>query len=168
MKIEIDKNIKTQKKVKKPRVVYWNNIPTPYMVERFNAVAERIKEETDILVSGSVPEEYMPHFFSEAHLTLAPSRVDTFGLSIVESMLSETPVITSPLKTHKVLELPVLYASNIEEYVEKVYSIKEMWEYGPEDYVSLIKSCRKEALKFDKMFIVGQLENMFMEVFNNS
>jgi glycosyltransferase involved in cell wall biosynthesis len=25
----------------RPRVVYWNNIPAPYMVERFNAVAER-------------------------------------------------------------------------------------------------------------------------------
>ena len=24
-----------------PRVVYWNNIPSPYMVERFNAVARR-------------------------------------------------------------------------------------------------------------------------------
>jgi glycosyltransferase involved in cell wall biosynthesis len=24
-----------------PRVVYWNNIPSPYMVERFNAVADR-------------------------------------------------------------------------------------------------------------------------------
>jgi len=24
-----------------PRVVYWNNIPAPYMVERFNAVARR-------------------------------------------------------------------------------------------------------------------------------
>ena len=25
----------------KPFVVYWNNIPAPYMVERFNALAER-------------------------------------------------------------------------------------------------------------------------------
>lgn len=25
----------------RPRVVYWNNIPTPYMVERFNAVTQR-------------------------------------------------------------------------------------------------------------------------------
>ncbi len=25
----------------RPRVVYWNNIPTPYMVDRFNAVADR-------------------------------------------------------------------------------------------------------------------------------
>ena len=25
----------------KPRVVYWNNIPTPYIVERFNAVSKR-------------------------------------------------------------------------------------------------------------------------------
>src|SRR5437868_5087018 len=27
--------------VEKPRVVYWNNMPAPYMVERFNAVADR-------------------------------------------------------------------------------------------------------------------------------
>jgi glycosyltransferase involved in cell wall biosynthesis len=27
--------------MKKPFVVYWNNIPAPYMVERFNALAER-------------------------------------------------------------------------------------------------------------------------------
>ena len=27
--------------MKRPRVVYWNNIPAPYMVDRFNAVAER-------------------------------------------------------------------------------------------------------------------------------
>jgi glycosyltransferase involved in cell wall biosynthesis len=26
---------------RKPRVVYWNNVPTPYMVERFNAVMAR-------------------------------------------------------------------------------------------------------------------------------
>ena len=27
--------------MKNPRVVYWNNIPAPYMVERFNALADR-------------------------------------------------------------------------------------------------------------------------------
>ena len=25
----------------KPRVVYWNNIPAPYMVDRFNALVDR-------------------------------------------------------------------------------------------------------------------------------
>ena len=25
----------------KPRVVYWNNIPAPYLVERFNALTDR-------------------------------------------------------------------------------------------------------------------------------
>jgi glycosyltransferase involved in cell wall biosynthesis len=27
--------------ISRPRVVYWNNIPTPYMVDRFNAIADR-------------------------------------------------------------------------------------------------------------------------------
>jgi len=29
------------RETQRPRVVYWNNIPSPYMVERFNAVADR-------------------------------------------------------------------------------------------------------------------------------
>lgn len=29
------------REIQRPRVVYWNNIPSPYMVERFNAVADR-------------------------------------------------------------------------------------------------------------------------------
>lgn len=28
-------------RARRPRIVYWNNIPTPYMVDRFNAVADR-------------------------------------------------------------------------------------------------------------------------------
>jgi glycosyltransferase involved in cell wall biosynthesis len=31
----------TTKTRERPRVIYWNNIPAPYMVERFNAVADR-------------------------------------------------------------------------------------------------------------------------------
>lgn len=31
----------TMKRSSRPRVIYWNNIPSPYMVERFNAVVRR-------------------------------------------------------------------------------------------------------------------------------
>ncbi len=34
-------NAKMRDIARKPYVVYWNNIPSPYMVERFNAVADR-------------------------------------------------------------------------------------------------------------------------------
>src|SRR3712207_561197 len=35
----------------KPRVIYWNNIPAPYMVERFNAVAERGNVDLEVWFS---------------------------------------------------------------------------------------------------------------------
>jgi glycosyltransferase involved in cell wall biosynthesis len=35
----------------KPRVVYWNSIPAPYMVERFNAVAERGNVDLEVWFS---------------------------------------------------------------------------------------------------------------------
>jgi glycosyltransferase involved in cell wall biosynthesis len=36
----------------KPRVVYWNNIPAPYMVQRFNALARRDNLELEIWFSA--------------------------------------------------------------------------------------------------------------------
>lgn len=36
----------------KPRVVYWNNIPAPYMVQRFNAVAQRGNLELEVWFSA--------------------------------------------------------------------------------------------------------------------
>jgi glycosyltransferase involved in cell wall biosynthesis len=35
----------------KPRVVYWNNIPAPYMVERFNALVERGNVDLEVWFS---------------------------------------------------------------------------------------------------------------------
>jgi glycosyltransferase involved in cell wall biosynthesis len=38
----------------KPRVVYWNNIPSPYMVERFNSVARRGSFEFEVWLSTRI------------------------------------------------------------------------------------------------------------------
>ena len=112
---------------------------------------------------GQVPENELPQFVGRNHITIVPSRVDTFGLSIVESMLTETPVITTPLPTHKALELPTFYATQPEEFMEKIYIIESLWE-NRKEYEELSNLCRISALRFDKKRIVDRLENMFKEV----
>lgn len=114
-------------------------------------------------VSGSIREENMPSFFSKAHATLVPSIVDTFGLSIVESLLCETPVITTPLTTHEALGLPLIYASTLREYMGAIVFLQKNWEEG-DFYRSFSKFCRLEAMKYDKTIIMDKLENMFKEV----
>ena len=134
----------------------------------YNHIKKRLEKEIQFKETlGIIPENDLPNFLSSSHLTLVPSRVDTFGLSIVESMLSGTPVITSPLITHKVLDLPVFYASTVNEYIKNIYSLRKLWENRLK-YNYLIRKCRETALKFDKMYIVDQLEKMFLEVVENS
>ena len=39
------------------RIVYWNNIPAPYMVERFNAVAKRRNLEFEAWFSARTEDD---------------------------------------------------------------------------------------------------------------
>lgn len=114
----------------------------------------RIKIKT----SGDIPEDELPPFFSSGHVTIVPSRVDTFGLSIVESLLCETPVITTPLAVHEALNLPLEYASSPREYVNSINHFQTM---DPSDYKAFVKQCRIKALQYDKKVVVDKIEDMF-------
>jgi len=133
-------------------------------------IFEKVKELIEVndfnvkITAGKVPEEQMPDFLSESHVTLVPSRVDTFGLSICESELCKTPVITSPLNTHIHLELPLLYATNVREYVKQVYNLKRIWEEEPQKYNDYSNYCRTSAMRYDKKNVCDRLEQMFKEV----
>jgi len=115
----------------------------------------------DVKVSGGVAEEDMPQFLSGAHVVLAPSRVDTFGLTLCESMLCGTPVVTSPLPSHLELDLPLRYAESPMEYVEQIKSL----QYN-ESYNLISECCRRSALKYDKNKVLKQLEGMLCKVAN--
>jgi len=117
------------------------------------------------VTEGKVSESEMPEFLSASHISLLPSRVDTFGLAIVESLLCETPVITTPLQTHKVLELPLLFGSSIQENVAEILRLAILWEEKREEYMNYAKQCRREALKYDKEAVMNRLEGMFKEVY---
>jgi glycosyltransferase involved in cell wall biosynthesis len=125
----------------------------------FNNVANQL--DCRINVSGNIPEEEMPEFLSDAHVVLVPSRVDTFGLTCVESNLCETPVVTSPLASHFVLGLPLRYASTIKDYVHEVNSIKEF-----PSIETLRGMCRQSALQYDRNHVMNKLEAMFCKVAN--
>lgn len=114
-----------------------------------------------VKVSGRIAEADMPEFLSDAHVVVAPSRVDTFGLSIVESEMCGTPVVTSPLPSHFELGLPLRYANSPMDYLGEVNRLKHEPDFG-----LLSDVCRFSAMRFDKQQIVSKLEKMFIEVAN--
>jgi glycosyltransferase involved in cell wall biosynthesis len=138
--------------------------------DKFQEVAKQL-EQYDINVkvsSGKVQESDMPSFLSSAHVVVVPSRVDTFGILIVEALMTGTFVITTSLKTHQFLELPLIYADSVEENVAQIIRLKELWESNKEKYYELATLGRTSALKYDKKVIVDKLEKMFSEVASNT
>ena len=115
-----------------------------------------------VKVSGNLDEADMPSFLSDAHVVLAPSRVDTFGLALVESMMVGTPVVTSPLASHFALGLPFRYARTSLEYLREVSKLREEEAYG-----FLSDVCRHVALRYEKDAVMDRIEDMFLEVAGN-
>ena len=124
---------------------------------------KRIKTK---VAASKIKEQDMPEFLSRSHVALLPSEVDTFGLAIVEALLCGTPVITTPLTTHKALQLPLIYADSAKTFAEETKKLCNLWYNNKEKYFKLAQHCRQQALKYDKHNIMNKLENMFKEVYN--
>ena len=105
----------------------------------------------------------MPDFYSQAHLVVVPSRSDTFGLTILESCMCGTMVVTSPLLTHKNLRLPLHYSTSVYDYVNKILFFKNVWDNNKDDYFNLSKECRKSAMKYDAPLVLNNIEHMLRE-----
>jgi len=116
------------------------------------------------VAGGCVKEKDMPTFISSAHVSLIPSRVDTFGLAIVESLLCCTPVITTPLKSHAVLALPMYFRDNVSGFRTMLGVLEQIWEETPEKYMELTRCMRQQAMKYDKKPVMDRIEGMFKEV----
>jgi hypothetical protein len=100
----------------------------------------------------------MPEWFSKRHVTLVPSRADTFCLTIPKSILCNTPVITSGLLAHRALGLPIVQANTLTDYENSINDFYFKFLNGE------IGNYRGDALKFDKQIIMDRLEDMFIEV----
>jgi glycosyltransferase involved in cell wall biosynthesis len=123
----------------------------------WEAVKARMPD-VEFVESGGLSESEMVDFYSGCHLIIAPSRVDTFGLSLVEAALCGTAVATTTLPAHRALGLPLMYADSVEEYVTLINSFREL------DAVRLGESMRGAALRYDSVKVLPELERMLVEV----
>jgi glycosyltransferase involved in cell wall biosynthesis len=116
---------------------------------------------------GFIPEEELPQDISRVHVVVIPSRIDTFGLAIVESMACGTPVVTTPIPAHKGLELQsLIYADGVDEFAKKILEIKDLWESDKDEYYRLSRRVSEDAMKYDVNNVFPMFEQMLREVAN--
>jgi glycosyltransferase involved in cell wall biosynthesis len=136
----------------------------------YEEIIKRLKDDIEFkdcnfyISGGNIQEKDLPSFISKNHVIVLPSRVDTFGLSIIESLMCGTPVITTPLLTHACLEVPIHYAQTINDFIDRIRNMKYLWDEHRDTYQNICDSCRMLSLQYDKKEIVDRIENMFKEV----
>lgn len=130
------------------------------------AVRDKLKGIVNFQFSeGQVPESDMPMFIGASHVAIVPSRVDTFGLSIVEALMCGVPTVTTSLLPHIRLGLPIQYADTVEDYVRVILWYRQLWLEYPDSYNALCETIRFEAMrKYSMPSVMNQIESMFKEV----
>lgn len=128
-------------------------------------IENAMNPEVKIKISGGIKEKDMSHFISSSHVSLFPSRADMCSQGIIESVMCGTPVITTPMPTHKALSLPLFYASTVGEFIELVHYVKHLWEDDREGYLTHTEDGAGIAkVIYDRERIINKMEEMFLEV----
>lgn len=109
-------------------------------------------------------EHNLARAYSSAHITVIPTRIDTFGNTIIESLACGTPVITTKFPVHEALNLPLTYADSCEEFVDKINILKNLWEQNTGAYNNECTTAATSIDEYDFKNVYPQYVKMFEEV----
>lgn len=147
------------------------------------SVAERLPKEISIVSTGEtghpnirglgfLPEEDLADWYARAHVLLNPSREDVDSLSIKKACACGTPVITTPIPTHKAMfdneEGAILYADGVEETLKCILELYEEWVSDRKKYFERCKRARKLAEEYDFKILYPKFKKMLCEVAEKS
>jgi glycosyltransferase involved in cell wall biosynthesis len=133
--------------------------------DTFQKVIENLG--VDVAVSsGDMSEQKLIDLIATSHISFLPSRVDTFGYSIVESAMCGTPIITTPLLVHKKLDLPLMYGYDISNFEKRIKGLSLLYTKDKQMYYTWCYLNRVAArCRYDKAVILDRFEKMLKEVF---
>ena len=118
---------------------------------------------------GFLDDKDLAQAFSEAHVTLCPSRADTFGNVIIESMACGTPVITTSIPAHKEIGGPSIFAEpKLDEFTGKLNELYAVWKEYPDKYQELSRKSVKWAQKYSVDVVFPQFFRMLKTVGSDS
>ncbi len=113
---------------------------------------------------GRVPGERIWELYSTGGLLVHPTRKETFGIVILESLVSGTPVVTTPIPCHSSLKLPLHYASNLNGFAAQIKNMYDLWKGDYDSYLKL-GTVGAEAVKhYDRSIWLPRFEEMLEEV----
>jgi glycosyltransferase involved in cell wall biosynthesis len=112
---------------------------------------------------GFLNDEELAEAYSEAHLVLYPSRMDTVGGVIIEASACGTPVATTSISAHS-LNLPLFYGTNVKEFADIVIKAYNLFFNEREEYYRLTHELHEKATYYSTEKIFPKFESMLKSV----
>ncbi len=122
--------------------------------------------EGRIRFTGRIPSDKIWDLYSSGGLLVHPTRKETFGLVILESLASGTPVLTTPIPCHSVLKLPVQYASTLPSFAMKIKNVYDLWRSDYDSYLKLGDEGAEAVRHYDRSILLPRFERMLKQVAN--
>ncbi len=113
---------------------------------------------------GRIPTDKIWDLYSSGGVLVHPTRKETFGLVILESLVSGTPVLTTPIPCHSVLKLPLQYASTLEGFAAKLKHIYNLWKTDYDSYLKLGDEGATAVKHYDQKYLLPRFEEMLKDV----
>lgn len=115
---------------------------------------------------GQIPSDRIWDLYTSGGVLLHPTRKETFGLVILESLVSGTPVLTTPIPCHSDLKLPLHYASTLEGFAWNIKNVYDLWKRDYESYLKLGDQGAEAVRHYDRRFLLPRFEAMLEDVAN--
>ncbi len=142
----------------------YNEIAKRKDIGKFLATGKKCNFDSNYENVGFLKDSSLSRMYSRAHATIVPTRIDTFGNTIPESLACGTPVITTKIPAHEKMRLPLLYADLVEEYIDKIIELRNMWEFDKDSYHELCSKCRDSVIRYNFKDTYPKFIKMFHEL----
>ena len=133
-------------------------------VATFPPETRRYAENGNVRFIGYVPSNEIWNLYRSGGLLLHPTRSETFGIVILESLVSGLPVLTTPIPCHAGMKLPLKYASTVEAFAREVKNVYQVWKNDYDLYLKYAEEGTEAVKHYDRRFLLPQFERMLVDV----
>jgi len=118
----------------------------------------------------NIEEEYFPHsdlikHYKSSDLYINLSRIESFGITFIESLASKVPIISFMAKGSNEIIINnfngfIINGNNLSEFVDKIYELTQ----NKDVLFNMKKNCLETTKRFDLDLITNKLEKIYKEL----
>jgi glycosyltransferase involved in cell wall biosynthesis len=131
----------------------------------FLAIGPDLESINNVKNLGFITDlEQLVSLYSKVHVLVYASKIDVFPLTLLEASACKVPIVALPTEAIKGLDLPLFYATSIQEFAQIICQLQHMWKTEKDYFIKIANNMREQVLKYDVDNVFPKFLEMLREV----